>query len=615
MKLTAFRIKNFRSIVDSKWCTLSVDNITTLIGQNESGKTSILEALYCFSANKINDDYLRADQSLPEISVSFQIEPNDLDDLFPDRKLSKGLKQHLKQKDWRINLTRRWSNKDTSRLDLEESELHDLFVSNIEGPNHTEKIVDSNKNQSESQVPSETEEKSENSENDHEEVNQYVTEKQFLDAIWNQLPHFTYFHDEASLLPNRIDIDDLQSKKTDVEGYQGALNFLKIAELDLSRFSGDTRMVENTISAVNKKITKDFQKFWQQRIGKSSRIGIECDIKHHDVSVPETAGKPYLVFWIVDGEQKLYPKQRSQGVRWFLSFYLQIKASSLNAGGTGEIYLVDEPGARLHAKAQEDILSLLEDIKSGIQILYTTHSPYLVGDSKLYRILAVQRDDEEDDKSPTRILSYHLLASASEETLSPLYTAMGIDFSNQDVISKKNNVLLEEMSAYYYLSAFWKLTKSSKVPHFIAATGATNIPNIAYMFIGWGLDFIIVVDDDSRGRGVFNDLKRTLFQDNEEISNKKMFKIKQSDNTGCEGIEDLFSVNDFKKYIIENDGASIKDKDSKSKYMKDNKISKILTAVSFMLKIDDKKIALSDMTDKTQKNIKRIVESIEERLS
>ena len=48
MKLTAFRIKNFRSIVDTGWQNLSPDNITCLIGQNESGKTSVLEALEGF---------------------------------------------------------------------------------------------------------------------------------------------------------------------------------------------------------------------------------------------------------------------------------------------------------------------------------------------------------------------------------------------------------------------------------------------------------------------------------------------------------------------------------------------------------------------------------------
>ena len=73
MKLTAFRIRNFRSIVDTGWQSLSPDNITCLIGQNESGKTSVLEALKLFYTGIISEDVLRSDLSLPEVSCRFSI--------------------------------------------------------------------------------------------------------------------------------------------------------------------------------------------------------------------------------------------------------------------------------------------------------------------------------------------------------------------------------------------------------------------------------------------------------------------------------------------------------------------------------------------------------------
>jgi hypothetical protein len=73
MKLTAFRIRNFRSIVDTGWQSLSPDNITCLIGQNESGKTSVLEAMKVFYTGIISEDILRSDLSLPEVSCRFSI--------------------------------------------------------------------------------------------------------------------------------------------------------------------------------------------------------------------------------------------------------------------------------------------------------------------------------------------------------------------------------------------------------------------------------------------------------------------------------------------------------------------------------------------------------------
>ena len=73
MKLKAFRIKNFRSIVDTGWQNISPDNITCLIGQNESGKTSVLEGLKVFYSGIISEDVLRSDLSLPEVSCRFSI--------------------------------------------------------------------------------------------------------------------------------------------------------------------------------------------------------------------------------------------------------------------------------------------------------------------------------------------------------------------------------------------------------------------------------------------------------------------------------------------------------------------------------------------------------------
>ncbi|MBE0676862.1 MAG: AAA family ATPase, partial [Bacteroidales bacterium] len=73
MRLIAFRIRNFRSIVDTGWQNVSPDNITCLIGQNESGKTSVLEGLNVFHTGHINEDVLRSDLSLPEVSCRFSI--------------------------------------------------------------------------------------------------------------------------------------------------------------------------------------------------------------------------------------------------------------------------------------------------------------------------------------------------------------------------------------------------------------------------------------------------------------------------------------------------------------------------------------------------------------
>ncbi len=327
------------------------------------------------------------------------------------------------------------------------------------------------------------------------------------------------------------------------------------------------------------------------------------ELRNHDDSVPTKSGKPYLVFWIKDGGEKLYPTQRSKGVRWFLSFYLQLKATAEFMKEKDVVLLVDEPGMSLHARAQEDVIKVFDDIKNKIQIIYTTHSPYLITLDTIYRILAVQRADEVDDKSETLVLDIHKIGAASTDTLSPVYTLMGARFCDQQSIKQKNNVLLEEISAFYYLTAFSLLINRKKEAYFLPATGTSNIPQLAYLFIGWGLDFIVVVDDEPSGRKVYNHLKRALFGDDENKAKKKLLKIKNK-----KGIEDLFTKEDFKKYIIEDNSTRINEENSE--FLKNNNMAKGILALKFLLKVKSNEITFGGLNKQTQNNITELVNNI-----
>lgn len=58
MKFVKFRVHNYKAIIDSGDCYLS-EKLTILAGKNESGKTSILEALEdCHEDNAIRDTLL-----------------------------------------------------------------------------------------------------------------------------------------------------------------------------------------------------------------------------------------------------------------------------------------------------------------------------------------------------------------------------------------------------------------------------------------------------------------------------------------------------------------------------------------------------------------------------
>ena len=598
MKLIAFRIRNYRSIVDTNWVSLSPDNITTLIGQNESGKTSVLEALYSFHTGIIHEDILRSDLSLPYISCCFATDKPYLRSLLDSSVIKPEVYENIILTG-KIFINRRWTDQNNSILfygddqllktyeeeiqkenqyitELEETvqiifgetqktktDFHNLLnehtelkkvltalqkkenrllkliertrnenkneqynkdhsVVNMQNEEYKEKYASldtdlktrrkrleelicaskyaelflaSGRNYKESdnhleelkrklqsrmlelrfctndkksvtlrnnvrdlnaQISEITSELKKNKlsfqfhteclslalsdkipENIPETAAQIQHEKQRLisleelgQLLFKYLPSFKLFEDFSSLLPNRIDLDDILNLNTAVEGYNAVKNFLIVSGLDASFFTEqNNRILKQKIENLNGEITLNFQDYWRQNLGRNNKIKINFELEHYDFSHPVKKGKPYLEFWIKDEHERLYPKQRSRGVRWFLSFYLELKATSLKKSSAHNVLLIDEPGLSLHARAQEDVLKVFEDMKENIQILYSTHSPHLVNISKLYRILAIQRADEYNDKSESLIFDTKSLGNASGDTLSPIYSLIGTRLS------------------------------------------------------------------------------------------------------------------------------------------------------------------------------------------
>ena len=107
MQLNGFRIQNFRSIIDTEWQSLAHDNITSLIGQNESGKTSVLEGLKAFYDGILIEDMLRSDLSLPRVSCSFSFTKKELEGVVDMKKVEPSVKEMLGRID-KLCIIRQW---------------------------------------------------------------------------------------------------------------------------------------------------------------------------------------------------------------------------------------------------------------------------------------------------------------------------------------------------------------------------------------------------------------------------------------------------------------------------------------------------------------------------
>lgn len=568
MKVLGFRIRNFRSIIDSGWCDLSGDGVTAFVGQNESGKSSILEALRAFETGEIEEDDLRSDKSFPEICVSYAVDKKvkTAVPVAPVALFSGKLNPHN-----RLNLVKTWERDSSAELtevvDFEEEWARNLFP--------LEYV---------------------NSDGEGE----LLTSSECAEEVWACGASIRLFKDDESLLPASIDLAELEKKGPERGGRAAALNFVQIAGVSLETLrGGSARTVKKHLEDASKAISADFASFWSQTFEKDKPIGFECTLDHHNAASGGTLGEPYLTFWVRDESETLYPRQRSKGVTWFLSFYLQLRARAKTGAQTDVLFLVDEPGASLHAKAQQNVLEMFEDLKTRMQIAYATHSPYLVDASKLYRVIAVQRGTR-SQKYATKLIPAHELGSANTDTLFPIYTAMGLDLCHCPAIAARHNVLLEEISAYYYVSAFRKMLARADELHVIPCQGASNVVTVANLMLGWGLEFGVAVDDDSPGRTTFNRLKADLYGDDDDKARERLLKLATGD-----GIENVFSDADFERWVLEKSKPS-----NKTNAGAVHGGSKGVIAGRFFQKVEAGEIGLADLDQETRANGVVLVDEI-----
>jgi predicted ATPase len=606
MRLISFRIKNFRSIIDSKNVPFSSDGVTVFVGQNESGKSSVLDALYfALSPAHLSEDDIRIGADLPSIELKAEFTFDEVKEIIGELENLSELSelatlQYLHQNNNIFDIVISWKrNKIPKKESLERvismltPELATLLETFEKNPDTVTKFEPELEGV---EIHGPVKEIT---------VSDNFNADAFAGAVWQVLPLAVRFNEEDGALPNTVHIGS--DGKPTGPGAKAAKNFLEIAGIDLSELTNsDFRTKQNTMNRANAKVSEDFRKFWSQTIGSNSHLTLKCEITNYASNEGDKSGMPHLVFWICDGNTQLYPAQRSRGTRWFISFYLQLKASEKVFFTT--LFLLDEPGANLHAKAQVDVLKLINNLsRDKSLVVYSTHSAQLLEYSKLYRVCAVQRSSDQDD-SPTLIINAHHLGTASSDTLSPVLSAMGIDFSHNNVIKKDNNVLLEEMSGYYYISSIWKLTNQTKKVNLIAATGVSKIEALANMFRGWGLNFIIAVDDDSAGRGVYKSIKKSMFGDDDDLAKQNMVRFRD-----CKSIEDLFSEHDFKKFVLCDDKAEIKE--TNGDYLKSVGRSKPILAYQFNLCVTDNNLELHNFELSTQEKMTELAQQIASKLS
>lgn len=603
MRLKRFRIWNYKSIRDSGDCYLASD-LTILAGKNESGKSAILEALRDFDprVEDISDAAMPLDGSAsPRIEAEFVLDEDEIQALTntADVRLGPRIRRRLSEENLVLNRDKEKGFFLSEALiqSLDESEaandqrrmnrikvmiasFHQVdALAGIEPPDVDESdeynlgsveefvkaIRDALPAISDDEVRSGATEQIEQIVELTKEIEPEWPSDRLLNAVLDAIPRFVFFSDFDNILPWEISFDE-------ADKHQAVKDFAKVADLPLDEVikTTDSQRRRNLLSKHSARITGELAAFYEQD-------SLEL--------VAETDGGQLLFGVREQGNTLLYKaEQRSRGFQWFLSFFLRLAAEAADQ----MVILIDEPGLHLHAKAQEDVLHLLEHrIAKKCQVLFSTHSNYLLDPNRLDRIRLVIKDS-----SGSRIEN-KVHRSADVATLTPILTAIGDSVARSSPIAAQRNVLLEGMSDYYYLQAMRRYL-NQPIPEdvrLIPCVGASQVPTMASLLIGWGLDFVAVFDHDSAGKGASKKLREKLHLE----SDRNLLVSDEPDTS----LEDLFAAEDFHKYVLGNDEAP-EIGQRNSRYLRDKRLDKVLVAKNFFDRVqsDKEDVKLSKETTK-----------------
>jgi predicted ATP-dependent endonuclease of OLD family len=192
--------------------------------------------------------------------------------------------------------------------------------------------------------------------------------------------------------------------------------------------------------------------------------------------------------------------ERSRGFVWFFSF-LAYFTNLEQASDSDLILLLDEPGLSLHARAQEDLLRLIDErLAPSHQVIYTTHSPFVVSAGHPDRVRTVIDQDKVGTKVSTDIFK------ADEDTAFPLLAAMGIELT-QTLFVGQNKLLLEGPSDLIYCDVLTEaLALQERVgldPRWVKVPigGAGKLSTFAALLGAHKLNVAVIVDSSAKDVG------------------------------------------------------------------------------------------------------------------
>jgi predicted ATPase len=536
--LKSTRATRYKSINDSGLVEFDRE-VTCLVGKNESGKTAFLEAVYRLVPLQMGHPvafdglrdyprrtYTRDRESVPGTTVieaTFTLEEEDVSEV--EGVLGKGVLSLVD-----VVVLKNYKNEQEWRLPMNERRLVRNLVNDAGVDPGLARDVP---------TVQELVRKLKAVTNPPEAVASFLKvlagrnyRQEAITILAKRLPKFLYF-DEYSIMPGRVSIQKLQQTPEDqlAPGERTALSLLRLAGVQAQEFTeAKYEARKASLEAAANQLTDEVFEYWSQ----NKDLSIELDVDFR--SPADTYGQPpFLDIRVRNHRHRVTLNfgERSHGFMWFFSF---LAAFSEYRGHAKMVLLFDEPGLGLHAAAQGDLLRLIDErLATEHQVIYTTHSPFMVQADRLDRVRTVEDVEQEGTKVSADVLSM------SKDTRFPLQAALGYSLA-QTLFLGPDNLVVEGPADYLYLQVMsghlQRLGRTGLDPRWVVVPvgGLDKIPTFVAL-LGAQLNVAVLLDVSTGGTQKVNSLVQRGI-----IAGEKLIPLTEFTDTAEADIEDVFDT-------------------------------------------------------------------------
>jgi predicted ATPase len=510
MKLKKIHVREFKSIVDSN--EFDVTDITCLVGKNEAGKTAILQALYKLNPIvpehahfDVTEEYPRAhvDDYLVDveqnkrnpaqvIQADFALDEEEIATV--EKEFGRGCLLELGHQ---LHLSNGYSNNLCVTVDYDEPQIVKNLIADVEfsseevrtqaqqttsikalqllvmadskphpnGVTATEPDLDS---------PGGRESPHNGERLDEKACTRALLEKltEYIDKglhtyiyqtyLQERVPRFLYF-DEFYQMEGQVNVEALKARQTNnqlLDSDRPMLGLMELARVNVDQLdaAANTQDLVRRMEGAGNFLSRRLLDYWSQ----NQHIQLRFDVRPgHPGDPPGYQSGTNVWVNVYDSTHWVTVRigTRSRGFIWFFSFlawFFQQQKS-----GKPMILLMDEPGVFLHASAQRDLLRFIEkELNGQHQVIYTTHSSFMIDSAHLDRVRIVCDHGMKDGKllpkeqEGTKVFADPVLADS--DSLSPLQGTLAYH-SMHALIGSPNTLAIEAVSDMFYIQGMTDL--------------------------------------------------------------------------------------------------------------------------------------------------------------